>query len=69
MRGDTLWRNVFFKSFKAGRVKLVEHDIDTGKHPPIRQAPYRIPIAKQAEIKKEISDMEKSGAIKRSQSL
>jgi transposase InsO family protein len=51
-----------------GRTSIVEHDIDTGDSPPIRQPPRRPPIAQQAEIDREIESMLKARVIEPGQS-
>ncbi|KFM71098.1 hypothetical protein X975_15361, partial [Stegodyphus mimosarum] len=37
-------------SSDVGRTSLTQHRIDTGDHPPIKQHPRRLPIAKQEEV-------------------
>ncbi|CAD7086774.1 unnamed protein product [Hermetia illucens] len=51
-----------------GRTKLVTHRINTGDSKPIRQAPRRLPLAKQPEVDKMMADMEKQGIIEPSNS-
>jgi hypothetical protein len=43
-----------------GRTNKVYHRIDTGDARPIRQSPERIPLAKQAEVKEILDDIEES---------
>ena len=47
---------------------LTEHKIDTGNSYPIKQAPRRIPLAKMAEVEKEMQDMLEKGVIEQSDS-
>lgn len=51
-----------------GRTDKVQHRIDTGDSPPIKQAPRRIPFAQQEEVEIMLRDMEQSGVIEESQS-
>ena len=51
-----------------GRTSLVQHRINTGDHPPIKQAPRRIPWAKQDEVDKLLKDMKTQGNIEPSNS-
>jgi hypothetical protein len=44
-----------------GRTNKVYHRIDTGDARPIRQPPRRIPLAKQAEVKEMLDDMQRHG--------
>jgi len=61
--------NVFSGSvFIPGRASHVTHHIDTGSSAPIRQNPYRIPIAKQNEIHQHVEEMEAKGIIEQSNS-
>ncbi|GFX01296.1 retrovirus-related Pol polyprotein from transposon 17.6 [Trichonephila clavipes] len=55
-------------SEEFGRTRLTKHRIDTGKHPPIKQHPRRLPFAKQEEIQKLIKDMENNDVIEPSSS-
>jgi len=47
---------------------LFKHDIDTGEHEPIKQAPRRLPSAHRNWIKEEIQRLLKAGIIIRSNS-
>ena len=47
---------------------IVECDIDTGSHPPIKQRAYRVPLNKRKIIDKEIDNMLKLGVIQPSKS-
>lgn len=40
-----------------GRTIIVEHDIQTGDHVPIRIAPHKLPLVQQDECENEISSM------------
>jgi hypothetical protein len=51
-----------------GRTNKVYHGIDTGYARPIRQPPRKIPLAKQAEVKKMLHDMQHHGVIEESES-
>lgn len=44
-------------STDKGLTDLVEHKINTGHAPPIKQPPRKIPFAKMQEVKNEINDM------------
>jgi hypothetical protein len=46
----------------------VYHHIDTGDARPIRQSPRRIPLAKQAEAREMLDDMQRHGIIEESDS-
>ena len=51
-----------------GACSIYPHSIDTGNHPPIRQATRRLPFQKRAELKSILEDMEKKGLISPSSS-
>lgn len=51
-----------------GRTGKVKHRIDTGEHPPIKQAPRRVPIHQQREVLQHVEDMQKHGVIEPSTS-
>lgn len=51
-----------------GRFKGVEHDIDVGNRPPVKQHYYRCAPAKLALIKKEVDAMLQLGVIRPSRS-
>lgn len=51
-----------------GQTSLVEHEIDTGLAAPVKQAPRRIPLAKQEIAAEEIKKMLKAGVIEPSTS-
>ena len=49
-----------------GFTDVVTHDIDTGDHPPIRQAPRRVPPHLAAEVKAQISELVDQGILEES---
>lgn len=51
-----------------GRTNLVQHRINTGDHQPIKQAPRRVPLAKQGEVDRMLEDMKNQGVIQCSES-
>ena len=51
-----------------GNTDLVQHRINTGDNIPIKQAPRRIPIAKQGEVSSMLQEMRDQGVIEPSQS-
>ncbi len=60
------FREVF--SDKPGSTKSVKMRIDTGDSPPIRQAPYSVPLGIREKVKKELDVLEECGIIERSSS-
>ena len=50
---------------ELGCTDLVQHSIDTGNHPPIRQQPYHTPVVNMSEM---ISDMQEQGIVQPSAS-
>ena len=54
--------------FDLGLTNLVEHSIDVGSHPPIKQAPRRVPVAFASEEENVIKQMEAQGIIRKSTS-
>ena len=57
-------QEVFAKSkHDLGRTDLVQHDIDTGDHRPIKQAPRCIPLNKRAVAEQEVQLMLENGII------
>ncbi|KAK3108932.1 hypothetical protein FSP39_019065 [Pinctada imbricata] len=62
-------QDLFSKSDKdIGQTSLVEHTIETGDTRPIKQRPYRIPLAKRFLAEAEIRDMAERGIIEPSNS-
>ena len=55
-------------SEELGEVEEVQHSIDTGVSPPIRQAPRRTPFALRPKIAQMVSDMLASDVIQESKS-
>ena len=55
-------------SSELGHTDLVQHTIDTGEHPPIKQQPYRTPMIYREKIAEMIDSMQKQGVIKPSSS-
>jgi hypothetical protein len=63
------FQEVFSKSSSdIGYTELIQHGINTGNAPPIKQKPYRIPLAKREAAEKEIQDMANRGIIEPSTS-
>ena len=57
-------QHVFAKNPEdLGRTSVVQHHIDTGDHPPIKQRPRRIPIHKREIVEQEIQKMLAKGVI------
>ena len=52
-----------FKGDPLGVVKVWEHKIDTGDHPPIRQNPYRTSELQKKQIQECVNEMMEKGAI------
>ena len=44
-----------------GRKGIVQHCIDTGDHPPIKQAPRRLPMHLQGTVRQHVDDMLQQG--------
>ena len=58
------YQNVFAKSkYDLGRTTIVQHEIDTGDHRPIKQAPLRMPLNKKEVVRKEVQNMLRNGII------
>ena len=58
------YQDVFATSAEdLGRTNIVQHRIDTGDHPPIKQHPRRIPIHKCEFVHQEIQNMLQKGVI------
>lgn len=62
-------QNVFAKSkYDLGHTTIVRHEIFTGDHPPIKQAPRRMPLTKREVVQKEVQSMLQNGIIEPSTS-
>ena len=46
-----------------GKTSLVQHQIDTGTHPPIKQMPRRLPLSKREAEREEVDKMLSAGVI------
>ena len=68
IRQCVLEANSLFALSKDERaeVGIVEHDIDTGQSPPVRQAPHRVPFALHPVITQMVQDMLKNGILQES---
>jgi len=55
-------------SYDIKKTGLIEHDIDTEGHGPIRNRAYRTPLKLQDELKRHLNEMIKNGIIQESQS-
>ena len=53
---------------ELGHTDLVQHVIDTGDHPPIKQQPYRVPVVHREKITQMIAEMRKQDVIRPSAS-
>ncbi|CAC5382458.1 unnamed protein product [Mytilus coruscus] len=63
------YSNIFSKSSEdIGLTDLVEHTINTGNHPPVRQRPRRIPLARMKDAETEIQKMVQQDIIEPSSS-
>ena len=51
-----------------GRTDIVKHQIDTGSHSPIKQAPRRVPMHQQATVRKHVEEMLQHGVVQPSTS-
>ena len=61
--------NVFAKDLsELGRTNVVQHAIDTGTHPPIKQLPHRTPFSLRKRTEELIESMLKQGVITNSNS-
>ena len=47
----------------VGLTNLIEHGIDTGNHPPIRQRQYRLPATMIEEVENQTKEMVRNGII------
>ena len=65
----TDFQDTFSKNeFVLGLTNLTEHTIDVGQHPPIKQAPRRVPVAFASEEENIIKQLEDQGVIRKSTS-
>ena len=53
---------------KLGHTDLVQHQVDTGDHPPIKQPVRRVPFVYRDKIGELVADMEKQGVVEPSTS-
>jgi len=51
-----------------GRTGIVKHQIDTGNHPPIKQAPRHVPMHQQETLCKQVEEMLQYGVVQSSTS-
>ena len=63
------YRDIFaLKPEELGRTGLIQHRIDTGDNPPIRQRPYRVAETQRGIIEEHVTDMLNRGIIQPSTS-
>lgn len=63
------YMSIFCSTPKSnGKTKMVKHRVDTGTQMPIRQPPRRLPLAKQHEVNRMVTDMQEAGVIESSNS-
>ena len=63
------YRDIFaLKPEELGRTGLVQHRIDTGDHPPVRQRPYHVSDTQHGIIEEHMDDMLNKGIIQPSTS-
>ena len=53
---------------ELGCTDVLQHCIDTGDHPPIKQQPYRTPVVRREKVSEMIDTMEKQGVVQPSAS-
>ena len=53
---------------ELGETNVVHHSINTGEHPPIRQAPRRVPFVLRKKIEEMVDEMVQKGIIQPSKS-
>ncbi|GBN04799.1 hypothetical protein AVEN_49297-1 [Araneus ventricosus] len=59
-----LFQNLFSTSDSdVGRCNMIQHRINTGNHPPIKQYPRRLPLAKKEEAKRLVKEMVDKGIL------
>ena len=62
-------RSVFAKSrYNLGRTDIVQHEIFTGDHKPIKQAAHRLPLNKREEAERQVKEMLDNGLVEPSTS-
>jgi len=49
---------------ELGCTDIVQHVIETGDHPPIKQQPYRTPVVYRDKIAQMVTDMRKQDVIR-----
>lgn len=55
-------------SFDLGKTDLIEHEINSGGHPPIKQPPPRVPPHQREIVDKQLDKLLASGRVEESQS-
>ena len=50
-------------STELGRTSLIEHSINTGEHPPIKQLPRRVPHFSKTKVSQHVQKMLKQGVV------
>ncbi|GBN34188.1 Retrovirus-related Pol polyprotein from transposon 297, partial [Araneus ventricosus] len=57
------FQNLFSTSDSdVGRCNMTQHRINTGNHPPIKQYPRRLPLAKKEGVERLVKEMKKDGS-------
>ncbi|KAL9970389.1 hypothetical protein ACROYT_G022754 [Oculina patagonica] len=63
------YKDIFaVSSFDLGKTDLMEHEINTGGHPPMKQPPRRVPPHQREIIDKQLDELLASGKVEESQS-